>query len=233
MAKMYRYLYKNELRGKSYNSHQNYCLRQELSKRYYPLISLICEFSIKAKISLSSAVKIAQVYKNIPELLNEYISTTTKDIPLSVFNIDNEKEETIPLNILLQFTSSYELVHTKDFDNDNTIFNSEFVIEAIWEYVRERHYSDAPSRFESTIFFLSKSDAQEYCKYEDDITDELIEGELQVGCYWGIYDFNWKTMIPSTCTMSEAIKYAINYWEGKITEHCIKEVVITGKYLIK
>ncbi len=181
----------------------------------------------KTGLTLMNAVRIAE---NVPAFLDElngFFQSKAPEYDLQLMGV-NDPIRYISGDELYDFSVNY----INDVNETGLFYdwgNEYYLWEFIWEMVRNYEFPDKPSRMKSTFFFERIEDAKEFLgQYRDSeykLTQvSFCDGETQS------FDMNWFSSMPSNIPLFEVEKYARNYWEQKMTENPVLEVLFQGTY---
>lgn len=215
-----------EPHGQMLSSERESQFRQDVYA-YRHLSHDIYIFAKKTGIQIRNAVRVAE---NVPAFLDElngFFHSSKTQYELIMLAVDDPIEY-VSKDELYAFTSNY-IAHVNQTGLYYDWGNDHYLWEFIWEMVRNSEYPPMLSRMESLFLFDNLDNAKDFkTRYRDakyQIANvSLVEGTMQS------FDMNWFSAVPSDIPLSEAENYARNYWEQKLTDNPVVEVLFQGKY---
>lgn len=230
---LYRVIDHNERCDITYNSNINIGNRKKNVTKFLPQIENICNLSATCDIKLESALRIASQYGWVLTEIQQKVRQNEETFPLSMFLVQEEDKEEIPMRPLVDFIVKYQQKYEETgifLDEDKG--DGQYLWEGIWEIVRQQHFPNSLSRLKSCFAFKNKIDAENF-KNEYDKKDNIIaEIELR-NAIIEEYDMQWITDVPIISKMQEATILAYKYWNKEQTSHPITEILINGEYTFK
>jgi len=184
----------------------------------------------KTGLQLMNAVRVAENVPAFLDELNDFFRSQAVEYDLHQMLI-NDPIRYISGDELYAFSSNY----INDVNETGLFYDwgkDHYIWEFIWEMVRNYEYPDKPSRMESVFLFEQIEDAKDFMNNYRDLNYQLanvilLEGNVQS------FDMNWFSKVPSNIPLSEIEDYARNYWEQKMTEKPIIEILLKGNYMWK
>lgn len=215
-----------EPKGQALSSERQSPFRREVFA-YRRLSHDIYILAKKTGLTLMNAVRIAE---NVPAFLDElngFFQSKAPEYDLQLMGI-NDPIRYISGDELYAFSFNY----INDLNETGLFYDwgkEHYLWEFIWEMVRNYEYPDKPSRMESVFLFEQIEDAKDFLNHYRDLNYQLANVVLFDGVAQS-FDMNWFSNVPSNIPLPEIEGYARNYWEQRMTENPIVEILYQGKY---
>lgn len=208
-----------------------FCNRDDIEIKNL-LWGYIFKLSDDCDIKLSSALRIASQYPHVLDEINQYLRLGYVYMPISLFLVCDDDKQYVPCEAIKSFIIGYNRIfECTGLYIDEDQGDAYYLWENLWEVERRLVDDKLPSRLYAKKFLKSKNEADDFLKrYEPGtlISEvEMIEGN------YGEFDMEWITNVPIDATFGVAREYANNYWNKKLTEKPIIEVVFIGVYKLK
>lgn len=218
--------------SKIYNSNENNYGRK-LDFQYYKhflnvYLSVMKTNNISVDFLISLNNQIVNFGKDYLDKLNNAIVNEEFVDIYKVTGNDKHKNQTISIVSINHFIQSF------DRENQFIYFeNGAYLWEFLNELVRLNYFKDKPNRLDSVFLFSSIESCNYYISEHLNGIGKIYEVELiEVEKYFET-DMRVIDNIENQILFEDVINEFSDYWQGKLTENPIKEIIFQGKYNLK
>ena len=211
-------------------------LRLQRTMALTPVFELITEFWEVTGCQLLTAIMILTDPQEYSLKLEEVCER--QETSFAARNINKNDKLTFAIVEIVEYYKAYQSLGIPMYGRESfTIW------EYLWERARVESHSQCMSRMNSLFAFESDVDARKYIKkrlkeekknplsghsvYDLKVVDVIENMRSEV------YDMRWLNEISTCATYNEYQETAHNYWNGKMKEEPLKEVLFQGTYCLR